>query len=120
MKNERLVFSTNPDDNRKCPRCGELLTECICRPAESTDLSTFTAVLRIEKSGRAGKTVTVVDKLPRVQGFVKDLASQLKTACGCGGTFEVGEAGGRVEIQGDKRDAVRAFLQKRGIRCKGG
>lgn len=119
MTNERLVYSTNPADNRKCPRCGELLAECTCAPEESTDPATFVAVLRIEKSGRAGKTVTVVDKLPRVQSFVKELAKELKNACGCGGTFEVDQAGGRVELQGDKRDAVRTYLEKRGIRCKG-
>ncbi|MCH9647006.1 MAG: translation initiation factor [Deltaproteobacteria bacterium] len=71
--------------------------------------------MRIEKSGRGGKTVTVVDGLPRNRDFVKKLAGDLKKACGAGG--KAGE--GQVEIQGDKRDAVRRILQGRGWTVKG-
>ena len=73
------------------------------------------AKLRIEKSGRSGKTVTVVDGLPRNGEFLKQLGQELKRACGTGGT--VLETG--VELQGDLRDRVREFLAKKGFVVKG-
>lgn len=115
----RLVFSTNPDDNRRCPACGELLSECTCRPAASTEAGTFTAKIRIETAGRGGKTVTVIDELPANVEYLKDLARKLKTGCGCGGTHAIASGRGRIEIQGDNRPRVREILQKAGVRFKG-
>lgn len=77
------------------------------------------AVLRIEKSGRRGKTVTVIDKLPIAEPFLKELTSELKKLCGSGGTFRADGAAGIVEIQGDHRERIRAILEQRGIRTKG-
>jgi translation initiation factor 1 len=73
------------------------------------------AKLRVEKSGRGGKTVTVVYDLPNNQTFLKELASELKRACGAGGAV----AENTVEIQGDLRDRIRAALQKKGWTVKG-
>jgi translation initiation factor 1 len=73
------------------------------------------AKLRMEKKGRGGKTVTVVDNLPANEAFLKDLGQQLKRACGTGGA--VGD--GAIELQGDLRDRVRAFLQGLGYTVKG-
>ncbi len=73
------------------------------------------ATLRMEKKGRGGKTVTVVDGLPRNAAFLKDLTSELKRVCGTGGTA----AEGAVELQGDIRDRVRECLQKKGFVVKG-
>jgi translation initiation factor 1 len=75
----------------------------------------ITARLRIEKAGRRGKTVTVIESLPRNRTFLKDLAGELKRACGSGG--KVGET--HVEIQGDHRDNVRDFLRAKGWVVKG-
>jgi translation initiation factor 1 len=73
------------------------------------------AKLRIEKAGRGGKTVTVIDGLPDNADFVDALARELKRACGTGGT-----AGrGVVELQGDRREVVRELLSKRGFTVKG-
>jgi len=69
----------------------------------------------MEKSGRSGKTVTVVAGLPRNASFLKTLGQELKRACGTGGT--VLEDG--VELQGDLRDRVRAFLADKGFTVKG-
>ena len=71
--------------------------------------------LRIEKSGRAGKTVTVLDGLPRNPSFLKDLIAELKRACGTGGTA----AERHVELQGDHRAALRVLLARRGWLVKG-
>ena len=65
-----------------------------------------TAKLRVEKKGRGGKTVTVVDGLPRNAAFLKDLVQELRRACGTGGTA----VDGAVELQGDRREQVRALL----------
>ncbi len=73
------------------------------------------AKLRIEKAGRGGKTVTVVDGLPRNATFLKDLAQELKRACGTGGAVRE-EA---VEVQGDQRARVRQFLANKGFVVKG-
>ena len=79
----------------------------------------FVAVLRIEKSGRGGKTVTVVDQLPKQEIFLRDLASELKKKCGSGGTYIMDRKEGVIEIQGDKRDAIRVALEGKGIKVKG-
>ena len=69
----------------------------------------------MEKKGRGGKTVTVVYGLPDNAEFLKNLCSDLKKACGCGGsTTEEG-----VELQGDLRDRVRTQLEKKGFLVKG-
>lgn len=75
----------------------------------------ITAKLRMEKSGRSGKTVTVVYGLPSNQAFLKDLTQELKRTCGTGGTAT--EDG--VELQGDLRDRVRNHLAKKGWTVKG-
>ncbi|HEX2866455.1 MAG TPA: hypothetical protein VHO03_05405 [Ignavibacteriales bacterium] len=119
MKNYRLVYSTDPEVNKKCPRCHELLVECTCPKEEDAKNTKFTPVLRIEKSGRHGKTVTVIDKLPYNESFLKDLTSELKKKCGSGGTYKMLEGKGVIEIQGEKRDLIRAYFDKQGIKAKG-
>ena len=69
----------------------------------------------MEKKGRGGKTVTVVYDLPANAPFLKDLAAELKRACGVGGAV----AGTTVELQGDVRDRVRERLVKKGWTVKG-
>jgi translation initiation factor 1 len=122
-KNTRLVYSTDPKLNEKCPKCKEVLSECACAPAasmpEGAKTYNFVAVLRIEKSGRGGKTVTVIDQLPKVELFLKDLTKELKNKCGAGGTYVTTGKEGLIEIQGDKREQIRAHLAKKGIRVKG-
>jgi translation initiation factor 1 len=70
----------------------------------------------MEKKGRGGKAVTVVDGLPNNAVFLKDLCLELKRACGTGGTVA---EDGTVELQGDLRDRVREFLGKKGFVVKG-
>jgi translation initiation factor 1 len=69
----------------------------------------------MEKKGRGGKTVTVVDGLPNNAGFLKGLCSELKRACGTGGAVDEGT----IELQGDLRDRVRECLAKKGFVVKG-
>ncbi len=73
------------------------------------------ARLRIEKAGRRGKTVTVVEGLPDNAAFLQELAGELKRACASGGST----GHGRVEIQGDHRARLRRLLAAKGWTVKG-
>jgi len=108
------VFST--ERGRVCPKCGWPQGDCRCSvPVEERVPGRITARLRIEKAGRRGKTVTVVEGLPKNRVFLKALIGELKKACGSGG--KAGES--HVEIQGDHRDSLRALLQRKGWVVKG-
>jgi translation initiation factor 1 len=69
----------------------------------------------MEKKGRGGKTVTVVYDLPKNTAFLKELAQELKRACGTGGAV----VDDTVELQGDLRPRVREVLEKKGFIVKG-
>ena len=90
-------------------------------PAERTTASAETvpdrivAKLRMERAGRGGKTVTVIDGLPRNPEFLASLAHELKRACGAGG--KAGD--GVIELQGELRDRVRELLTKKGYVVRG-
>jgi translation initiation factor 1 len=114
VSNSRTVYSTGAGSI--CPGCGWPAGNCTCSTRfEDRVPDRPVAKLRLEKSGRGGKTVTVVDGLPRNGAFLKELAQELKRACGSGGTtFETG-----VEIQGDKRDRIRDVLLKKNFIVKG-
>lgn len=120
MKDGKLVYSTDPKLNQRCAKCKELQSECECPPEVVVGKDyKFAAVLRIEKSGRAGKTVTVIDQLPKSEIFLKELTTKLKKKCGSGGTYLMDRKEGVIEIQGDKRELIREFLAKEGIKSKG-
>jgi translation initiation factor 1 len=70
--------------------------------------------VRLERQGRGGKVVTVVDNLPGHPAGIEEVAKALKARCGAGGTVK----GRTVEIQGDHRDRVVAVLAERGIAAK--
>jgi len=110
----RPVYST--DQGRLCAKCGWPEKDCRCAASLDEPVpERVVAKLRIERSGRKGKTVTVVDGLPRNDAFLADLAKELKKACGSGGTATEST----VEIQGDRRDRVREVLAKKGWVVKG-
>lgn len=119
MKDTKLVYSTDPKLNKKCEKCKEVLSECICEKEKPLSSYKFIAVLRIEKQGRGGKTVTVIDQLPKVEIFLKDLCTELKKKCGSGGTYSTQGKEGLIEIQGDKREQIRTILDKKGFKVKG-
>ena len=110
----RTVYST--DSGRVCPSCGWPAKQCRCSSAfDEAVPDRITARLRIEKAGRRGKTVTVVESLPRNAEFLKDLAKELKRTCGTGGTV----VENRVELQGDHREKLREFLRTKKWTVKG-
>jgi translation initiation factor 1 len=113
----RIVYST--DKGSLCPVCGWPERQCACSSrigaGDEAVPTKITAKLRIEKQGRSGKTVTVIDALPNNQAFLRDLAAELKRACGTGGS--AGE--GSIELQGDRRERLRTLLAKKGYLVKG-
>jgi translation initiation factor 1 len=113
-RHSRTVYST--DKGRLCPKCR--WPEKNCRCSSNVDQPVpdrIVARLRISKAGRKGKTVTVIEGLPRNQEFLKSLAKELKRACGTGGTT----AEDRVEIQGEHREKLRDLLGAKGWVVKG-
>lgn len=119
MSDRRLVYSTDPKDNQiKCPRCQKFKDECRCIKEESAGKS-YTVIFRLEKSGRGGKTVTVMDGWPRNEAFLKDMTKELKNKCGSGGTHLLSSDKSTIEIQGDKREQLKKILTAKGIPFKG-
>jgi translation initiation factor 1 len=73
------------------------------------------AGIRLSLDRRAsGRVVTVVTGLPGSVREVEELGKSLKSACGTGGTVKDGV----LELQGDHRPRVEAYLQSRGLRWK--
>jgi len=70
------------------------------------------AVVRMERAGRGGKIVTVVEKLDLRPGELATWLGELKRALGCGGVVE----SGALVLQGDTRERVGAWLEKRGVK----
>ena len=113
---ERVVFST--EKGRICPGCGWPQDDCHCssslEPVSETVPEKITARLRWENRA-SGKSVTVVDGLPRNPEFLESLAKEWKKSCGTGG--HVIDQG--VELQGDQRERLRDLLARKGWRVKG-
>ncbi|HJN94378.1 MAG TPA: stress response translation initiation inhibitor YciH [Gammaproteobacteria bacterium] len=113
MSQSRLVYSTEGSNN--CLRCGKPLRKCSC-PKEQVLPTNPDEVIRIarETKGRKGAGVTLITGLQLQADELKALAKQLKAHCGSGGTTRPGV----IEIQGDKRQQIESFFEKRGARVK--
>jgi translation initiation factor 1 len=70
--------------------------------------------VRRELKGRAGKTVTTVSGVGMPPAELKELAGELKRACGTGGACKSGV----IEIQGDHRETLVEQLEQRGYTVK--
>jgi translation initiation factor 1 len=108
------VYST--EKGRLCPTCGWPAASCRC----STELEQpipdkIVARLRIERAGRRGKTVTVIEGLPRNTSFLREITTELKRACATGGTV----VDDRIEVQGDHRERIRVLLASKEWTVKG-
>jgi len=109
----RVVYST--DRGRLCPECGAVKADCRCRlVAAAAPRGDGIVRLRRETKGRGGKAVTVVSGLPEAGDVLKQRARSLKQRCGVGGSVKDGE----IEIQGDQRETIRAYLEAEGFTVK--
>jgi translation initiation factor 1 len=98
-----------------CPRCKKPLAKCRCAAQIAADTRPAgDGVVRVRREVKNGKPVTVVLGLPMTAAELAACAAKLKAACGSGGTCK----DGIVEIQGDHRERVVAFLQRQGHTVK--
>lgn len=117
-KDRVLVYSTDPKDQAIIS--GQQEKDKNLTDLKSlAELNKFIVIFRLESNGRGGKTVTVLDKLPGYEPFVKELTKELKVKCGVGGSYKIEGKNAVIEIQGDKRDAIKKLLDARQIKYKG-
>jgi translation initiation factor 1 len=85
-------------------------------PKQATPSVPADGVVRVmrTKSGRGGKTVTLVTGLPGSPAELEKVLKTLKSQCGTGGAVE----GRNLAIQGDQRERVVAMLEKAGHTVK--
>lgn len=117
-KDRILVYSTDPKDQAIISGQAEK-DKLAAQSRQLVDTKKFTVVFRLEKNGRGGKTVTILDQLPNHETFVKELTKELKIKCGVGGSYKVESGVAQIEIQGDKRDAIKKILDLKQIKYKG-
>jgi len=117
-ENSKLVYSTEQAIPR-LPRSIQNDEKAKNKPVEKvlhTSLrpSQQKATVRLDRKGRGGKSVTVIDGLQIPQKEREALLKQLKAKLGTGGTVK----DTCLEIQGDHRDALMAALEKLGYPTK--
>ncbi|MDX1410031.1 MAG: translation initiation factor [Saprospiraceae bacterium] len=99
-------YSTNPDFDG-FQQFGE---------PEEAEISPADQALRvlIDKKGRRGKVVTIVARFRGPESQLEDLARELKSKCGVGGSVKDGE----IILQGQLRDKVLTILRDLGYQAK--
>lgn len=103
MKERNIVYSTDPNWKKE---------ETIEKQYSSNiNQTNQTAYIKRDRKKRAGKVVTVISNLT---GDLKELQKELQKFCGSGGTIK----NGNIEIQGNQRDKIAEYLQKKGIKTK--
>ena len=102
-----LVYSTNPNFKIEAPTKSEVET----LPADKQHLT-----VTIDRSGRAGKQVTLVKGFCGTTEDLAALGKTLKIKCGVGGVAKDGQ----ILIQGDHRDKVTSLLCQMGYKAKRG
>ena len=107
-----FVFPTDTQGNQLCPRCKKLAAQCECPSYQPPKVKSkkFVPSIRIGKSGRKGKVITVIKGLSPDERALKNLAKLLKTKTGSGGTYYVEDMFGVIEIQGDHKDVIQKIF----------
>jgi translation initiation factor 1 len=83
-------------------------------PPSPTPSADSVVRLHRESKGRGGKGVTLITGVPLDEDGLKNLAKELKQFCGTGGTVKDGV----IEIQGEQREKLKPFLEKKGFKVK--
>lgn len=104
-KRDGVVYSTSSDFEYNYQQNEEAET----LPPQQQNLK-----VALDKSGRAGKQVTLVSGFVGSAADLDTLTKTIKTKCGVGGSAKDGE----ILIQGDVRDKVVQILQKEGYKAK--
>jgi translation initiation factor 1 len=66
----------------------------------------------MERAGRGGKEVTVIEQLGLNHGPLEKWLKELKSALGCGGVVE----GDALVLQGDHRERLVKLLTDKGVK----
>ena len=105
--NSKLVYSTG----QSVPRKGNKV-----KKDTSTNLppSQQKVIVRLDRKGRGGKSVTIVEGIQLPQKEMQSLIKQLKAKLGTGGAIKEGS----IEIQGEHCDKIIPVLEKMGYRPK--
>jgi translation initiation factor 1 len=88
------------------------VTDPVGAAASAAPAAPARAVVRLERKGRGGKEVTVVEKLELKPAELERWTKELKQALGTGGAVD----GPMIVLQGDVRPRVEALLRARGVR----
>ena len=122
-RDSRLVYDSDAVQPGRCPTCGKRMDRCTCRQSRATRQESAKplnlprdGVVRLlrDRKGRGGKIVTLVAGISGSQTTLSALASELKRACGTGGTLR----GDLIEMHGDIRDRLKTELERRGYTVK--
>lgn len=100
-----MVYSTNPDFEFGSDEEEE---------RETLSPQQQMLYVSLDKKNRKGKKVTLVEGFIGTREDLKDLARELKSSCGVGGS--VGDR--QILIQGDFRERVIKLLQEKGFKVK--
>ncbi|PWJ59849.1 translation initiation factor 1 [Dyadobacter jejuensis] len=99
-----IIYSTNPDFEYTDDQAEEAVT----LPPAQQALKVW-----LERKG-GGKVSSVVKDFIGTEADLMALGKQLKNHCGTGGTVKEGE----IQIQGDHRDKLLAWLLAKGYKAK--
>ncbi len=104
-KREGIVYSTAAD-----------FTYTYQQHEEPETLAPAKQVLKVQldKSGRAGKTVTLIRGFTGKNADLETLGKALRNKCGVGGSVKNGE----IILQGDQRDKALTWLAAQGYQVK--
>ncbi len=100
-----VVFSTNSDF---------AFNYAVSEETETLSANKQLLYVALDKSGRAGKQVTIVSGFLGKSADLEALTKLLKTKCGVGGSCKNGE----ILMQGDVREKIMGLLLKEGYRAK--
>ena len=102
-----LGFSSLSNDANSAPASSE--APAIRKTAAPVRRERF--VLRRERKGRKGKTVTLVETAGFSSSEIASLAQELRRSLGCGSSVDERD----IVLQGDMVDRCKELLQRKGI-----